>query len=162
MKTVISHVLAIVFSVVALTGCGSVQSAAQKEEKAREIAQKIDDFHFTFSAIYALPTGYRSIYLSPYYSLKVSPDTVEAYLPYYGRAYTAPMNPSDGGIKFTSTDFEYNVVAGRKVGNWTINIKPKDVSSDILLSLDIWENGTARLNASSSARQPISFQGDIE
>ena len=53
--------------------------------------------------VYKRQTGYRSIYLSPYYYLKVSKDTVVAYLPYFGRAYTAPADPTEGGIKFTST-----------------------------------------------------------
>ena len=145
-----------------LSNCGSSQSAAQKEAVAQAIQQKINDFRFTFNATYAYPTGYRSMYLSPYYNLKISKDTVEAYLPYYGRAYTAPMDPSEGGIKFTSTNFDYNVSDGKRKGSWHIEIKPKDMQRDLSLSLDVWENGSARLNVNSTDRQPISFQGDIE
>ena len=150
--------LLIVLSVVlGLTTCGTSQMTAEKEAIANEVNQRINDFDFTFKA-----TGFGSIYLSPYYDVKVNPDTVKAYLPYYGRAYVAPMDPSEGGIKFTSTDFEYQVVPGRKKGNWQVNIHTRDTGRDIFLYFDIWENGSTRLNVTDTNRQPISFQGDIE
>lgn len=155
--------LLIVLSVVfGLTACGTSQMTAEKEAVAREVNQRVQDFDFTFKATYAYPTGFRSIYLSPYYDVKVNPDTVRAYLPYYGRAYVAPMDPSEGGIKFTSTDFDYQVVPGRKNGNWQVNIRTRDTGREIFLFFDIWENGSTRLNVTDTNRQPISFQGDIE
>lgn len=149
-------------SVLFLTACGTAQSAAEKEAKAFEIRNAVDAFDFKFSATYAYPTGYRSIYLSPYYDVKVSPDTVQAYLPYYGRAYRAPIDPSEGGIKFTSTDFEYQVSPGKRNGNWLVTIKMNDVRREMVFYFDIWENGTGRLDVRDIDRQPISFQGDVE
>jgi len=150
------------FGLIFQTACGTAQSAAEKKAKAAEIGQKINDFEFTFKATYAYPTGYRSIYLSPYYYLKVSKDTLVAYLPYYGRAYTAPMDPAEGGIKFTSTDFEYEVNKGKREGNWQVRIKTHDTDREIVLYVDIWENGSARLDVTDPNRQAISFQGNIE
>lgn len=144
-----------------IPSCGSTQSAAEKQELAQEVRTKIEDADFTFKATYAFPTGYKSIFLSPYYDVKVSPDTVVAYLPYYGRAYSAPMDPSEGGIKFTSTDFSYKVRQGKKSGNWMVDIQFNDVKRDVSFSFDIWENGSARLNVSDVNRQSISFNGDI-
>ncbi|MDR1516509.1 MAG: DUF4251 domain-containing protein [Dysgonamonadaceae bacterium] len=166
MKKINYTLSACLFVVLLFSNCGSSQSSAQKEAKAQEIQQKMDDFRFTFNATYASPTGFRPIYLSPFYDLKVSKDSVQAYLPYYGRTYVAPMNPSEGGYKFTSTDFEYKVSEGKKKGNWRIEINPKDVNvpsqRDVSLLLDVWENGNARLDVISTDRQPISFQGEVE
>lgn len=144
------------------SGCGTTQTVAEKRTKAAEIGRKVNDGEFTFKATYAYPTGYRSIYLSPYYYLKVSNETVEAYLPYYGRAYTAPMDPTKGGIRFTSTDFDYEIIQGKREGNWLVRIETHDTDREIILHLDIWENGSARLDVTDPHRQPISFQGDIE
>ncbi len=155
-------VLVFSFGLIFQTGCKTGQTAAEKQVKVAEIGQKIDDFEFTFKATYAYPTGYRSIYLSSYYYLKVSKDTVVAYLPYYGRAYTAPMDPTEGGIRFTSTDFAYEVSKGKREGNWQVRIKTHDTDREIVLYLDIWENGSARLDVTDPNRQVISFQGDIE
>lgn len=149
-------------SVLLLTACGTAQTAAEKEAKTLEIRNAVEAFDFKFSASYAYPTGYRSIYLSPYYDVKVSPDTVNAYLPYYGRAYTAPMDPREGGIKFVSTDFEYQTQPGRRAGNWLVTIRINDANRPIMLHFDIWENGSARLDVTDQHRQPISFQGDVE
>ena len=126
-----------------IASCGSTQNAAQKEAQD------------------AYPMGYKSIYLSPYYTVKVSQDTVRAYLPYYGRAYVAPMDPSRGGINFTSTKFDYRVIEGKKNGNWRVEIKTKDTDREILLNFDIWDNGSAKLDVTDPNRQPISFQGNI-
>jgi len=144
-----------------LASCGSAQNAAQKRPAATKIRQQIQDFDFTFNATYAYPMGYKSIYLSPYYTVKVSQDTVKAYLPYYGRAYVAPMDPSRGGINFTSTKFDYRVKEGKKDGNWRVEIKTKDTDREILLNFDIWDNGSAKLDVTDPNRQPISFQGNI-
>lgn len=160
-KNLIYFFLVVMLSLVAIS-CSTSQSTADKRIRAEEISRKITDFDFLFKATYAHPMGYKSIYLSPYYDVKVSKDTVRAYLPYYGRAYVAPMNPDDNGIKFTSTKFEYKVTAGKRKRNHLIEIKTKDTSREFVLSFDIWENGSARLNVSDSNRQPISFQGNIQ
>lgn len=162
MKQSALHLIIMLSVTFGLTACGTARSAAEKEAVANEVNQRINDFDFTFKATYAYPTGFRSIYLSPFYDVKVSPDTVKAYLPYYGRAYVAPMDPSEGGIKFTSTDFDYQVEPGRKKGNWQVNIRTRDTGREVFLFFDIWENGTARLQVTDTNRQPISFQGDIE
>lgn len=145
-----------------ISSCGVAQTAAEKAAKAEEIARSVHDFNFTFKATYAYPMGYKSVYLSPYYDVKVSKDTVRAYLPYFGRAYVAPIGSNDGGIKFTSTDFSYSIADGKQKGNRIVEIRTNDTNRQIVLSFDIWENGAARLNVSDQNRQPISFQGSIE
>lgn len=150
-----------ILCVCALSACGTAQTAAEKEKQAIEIVRAVEEPHFTFQATYAHPTGYKSIYLSPFYDVKVSSDTVEVYLPYYGRAYRAPMNPSEGGYRFTSTDFTYKVMAGKKKANWLAEIVFHDTDRPITFHFDLWENGTARLNVSDVDKQQISFQGNL-
>lgn len=162
MKQSAFHLIIVLSVAFGLTTCGTAQTAVEKEAAAREINQRVNGSDFTFKATYAYPTGYRSVYLTPYYDVKVSPDTVNAYLPYYGRAYTAPMNPREGGIQFVSTDFDYRVTPGDRKGNWRVTIRTRDTGREIFLYFDIWENGTARLNVTDPNRQPISFQGNIQ
>ncbi len=150
------------FSTLFFQACGSARSAAVKEQRAVDIRQAVERPDFIFEATYAYPTGYRSVYLSPYYEVKVSPDTVRAYLPYYGRAYRAPMDPREGGYHFTSTDFTYKFTPGDRKGNWIAEVTFLDLDRPVTFRFDIWEEGNARLNVSDMNRQPISFQGDIE
>lgn len=92
------------------------------------------------------------------YELIVHKDSVESYLPYYGRAYTATMNPDDSGIKFKSKKFSYKADKKKK-GSWQISMNFKDVKESPSMILSVSENGYATLNVNSNNRQPITFNG---
>ena len=92
------------------------------------------------------------------YDVKITADSVVAYLPYYGRSYSAPMNPSDGGIKFTSKKFDYKTKKGKK-GNWSVDLIIKDRNENYRLNFMISENGNGSLTINSNSKQSISYQG---
>lgn len=158
----IAHLgISLLLSLLILQSCGTSRSAAEREQISAEIANAVNEFDFIFKATYAYPTGFRTRYLSPYYEVDVSPDTVDVYLPFFGRAYKAPMNPNEGGYRFTSVDFNYTVEPGKKEGNWYVMIKFNDIGRNVTFSFDIWDNETSRLSVTDTDRQGISFQGDI-
>lgn len=95
------------------------------------------------------------------YDLQVFPDSLNAYLPYFGRTFIPGNNLNDQGIKFSSTKFTYESIA-RKKGAWRILIKTTDVKESYRLILEINENGYATLSVRDNYRQPISFYGFIE
>ena len=112
---------------------------------------------FIFKAQSANPMTGNNVQLTADYDLKVSPDSLVAFLSYFGRAYT--INPNaEGGIKFTSTDFEYKSKQKRKKG-WEISINPRDTREVRQMSLSVSPNGYATLQVISNNRQPISFYG---
>ena len=130
-------------------------------EKAGEITAKLDSVNYTFVPQTAYPMiGNRSIQLDKTYSLKITKDTIESYLPYFGRAYTAPIFPDDSGIKFVSTDFTYKV--NKKKDMWNITIETKDTKQKTKLYLNIGSGGYASLSVQDNSRQSISFYGLIE
>jgi hypothetical protein len=144
-----------------LSSCGTTQTTAEKEQKALRIREMVASSHFTFNAEYAHPMNFRPIYLTSPYSLSVTKDTVQAFLPYYGRAYVAPMDPTKGGIEFSTTDFNYDFVKGKRSGNWQVTIKASGTDRHYTLYLDIWENGSARLTVNDPNRQSLSFEGAL-
>src|SRR4029079_1054284 len=115
--------------------------------------------HFVFKAQTVLPTTGGSRQLTTEYEVKLSGDSVVAYLPYFGRAYSVAYGER-GGIDFTSTKFEYKIKQGKK-GGWDITIKPADAKDIQQLNFTISENGYANLQVKSNNRQPISFYGYI-
>jgi hypothetical protein len=132
---------------------------AQLKDSA--LKSSIDAKRFVFYAQSAMPMKGGSRHLSTGYELKVSPDTLISYLPYYGRAYSAGYGGSDaGGYDFTSKKFDYDAKPGKK-GGWEISIKPKDVQDVQEFTLSISTDGYATLRANSNTRQPISFRGYI-
>ncbi len=93
------------------------------------------------------------------YDVRVTKDSVVAFLPYYGRSYSAPLDPSEGGIKFTSKDFTYTESKNKK-GAYTIQINTKDVKREnYRFTINISTNGYTQLTASSVNKQPIIFNG---
>nr|WP_276902902.1 DUF4251 domain-containing protein [Pedobacter kyonggii] len=96
------------------------------------------------------------------YDVKVTKDSIVAYLPYYGRSFSAPMDPTQGGIKFTSKDFTYTESKNKK-GLYTIQINTKDVKREnYRFTINISTNGYASLTASSMNKQPIIFNGYLD
>jgi hypothetical protein len=78
----------------------------------------------------------------------------------------APTDPTEGGIKFKTTRFDYKAKTNKK-GGWDILIVTKDKNiSDMRdvqsLRLSITSTGYASLNVTSTNRDPISFDGYIE
>ncbi len=122
--------------------------------------QAIETKNFIFKAESASPQRGRVRQLTSEYELMVRPDTATSFLPYFGRAYTAPIN-SEGGIKFTSTYFNYSV-SKKKKHSWDIRISPKDVSEVRDLYLTVFDNGRASLRVNSLNRETISFNGYVE
>ncbi|HYM94112.1 MAG TPA: DUF4251 domain-containing protein, partial [Chitinophagaceae bacterium] len=120
------------------------------------IKNMLQSHQYIFIAQFALPMTGRSVSLTPDQSLIISGDSVIAYLPYYGTAYQAPLNPDDGGINFTSVKFNYASSKAKKDG-WDISIVPKDIWSGQKLSLHISSTGRATLQVTSFYRQPITF-----
>ena len=93
------------------------------------------------------------------YDVVVNKDSVVAYLPFYGRAYTATMNNDENGYKFTSKKFTYETIKKKK--GWNIMINSKDVKNNVRMNLDISENGYASLSVISNNKQSISYSGYI-
>lgn len=151
---------------VAIWGATAQQSPAKPTKKERE-AQKtalvkrlVEEQNYIFVAQTMLPSGGRSRQITPDYDLRIAKDSILSWLPYFGRAYTAPMDPSKGPLQFKTKEFEYTSTPGKK-GGWDILIKPKDVSEIQSMNLSITESGYAYLSVQSVNRQPISFNGYI-
>ena len=116
--------------------------------------------HYRFIAQSATTASGRLRMLDAQYDLQVSKEQIVADLPYFGTAYFSPVNPSETGVKFTSKDFDYNMVKRKKDG-WDILIKSKDISDAQNLNLTVYSNGKATLQVTSNSRQGISFNGYI-
>lgn len=124
------------------------------------IAAAINAKRFLFNAQTATPMSGRVIQLTYGYDVKMKQDTAIVYLPYFGRAFAAPLDPSKGGINFTSTRFKY-VVKERRKGGWDIRIEPTDAADVRTLNFSISKDGYATLQVTSNNRQPISFYGVV-
>lgn len=150
---------------ISLIGCNALKKEQPEDYlDSAKLQQLIQQKEYIFKAVHVSPMQGPTRTLTSNYTLRISGDTIEAYLPYFGRAYSAPSNLSEGGIKFTSTNFDYKINQ-RKNKSFDITIKPNDIEKadlrGIVLYLNIFEGGSASLNINMMNRQPISFTGSI-
>lgn len=152
----------VAFSVLAFIqpACAQESAAHKKAAQLATVKSMVDAKDYVFVVESVSPASGPTRQLTPYYTLDVHGDTLVADLPYFGRAYVAPVDPSTGGIHFTSTKFTYNI-SNRKKGGWQVDIQPGDQSDVRQLSLTIFENGNASLLVVSNNRQSISYHGYI-
>ena len=161
MKNLLKIIVLLVASI-SIMNRGNSQDSQKDKKAANEAAVKnmIDsqDFVFVPRSLIPMSGGSRQLDQSDY--LRISKDSIVSYLPYFGRAFTAPVNSSDAGFEFTSTKFEYSKKENKK-GGWDILIKLKDQMYVRELSFVIFDNGSASLNITSLNRDPISYDGYI-
>ena len=160
MKSRILFFLLITLSIPVLlfTSCTSTQKIAPLE--TGEAFKLVDLHQFTFVADNVSPMRGRTRYLTSDYTITVTKDSLMSYLPFFGRSTQAPMNPSESGIQFISTDFSYQISDGRSEQK-EITIIPHDRRDIQQLHFVIFDNGTGSLNVISTFRDPISFNGHL-
>ncbi len=141
--------------------------ATQKDKQARLslIDSLVKSNSFKFVAQRANPLrgsliDPRILQLNGSYYLKVSKDTLNCYLPYFGVAQQAPYGSSENGIQFITTNFNYDKKQTGK--SYEVTIVPKNNDKANKMFLNISESGTATLNVNSNNRDAISFNGTIE
>jgi len=102
----------------------SFMAGAQEKDPAK-VKAMVESKNFVFVADYVNPQSMRSRSLTTSdYDLTIKPGEVISYLPYFGRAYSAPID-GEGGIKFTSKEFDRNSFARRAKGGKYYRAKAK-------------------------------------
>ena len=149
------NIKALIFIFIAMSV--AVVSLSQ-EKTAAEVKKMVESQNYIFKAETMIPQSGSSKMLSSEYDLTVTTNKIISYLPYFGRAYV-PIMPGEGGIKFTSTDFEYK--KSKDGQEWEILIRPNDADGVRQLHLSIFENGKATLSVVNTNRQGISYHGYV-
>ena len=154
------------FVIMALIPAAAFYPAAGKAQSNKNAAatasviEMVSNRQYVFKAQTVTPLSGGLRQLTSDYDLQVSPATIIADLPYFGRAFSAAPGASGGGIQFTSKDFQYLSTEKKKAG-WNIIITFKDAGDTKQMRLSIFTNGTASLQVTSNNRQAISFNGYI-
>jgi hypothetical protein len=153
-----SKILYLIFFIVVIAFLPDRVHAQDSKDSA--LQKIIETKHYIFKAQSALPQrgGLRNLTSS--YDMQVIGDSIVTYLPYFGRAYVAPVDPTEGGIKFTSTNFSYT--AKQKKDGWEITILPKDTRDVKQMYLSVSTKGYAKLQVISNNRESISYNGYVD
>jgi hypothetical protein len=158
-------ILVLFFVIFAISGFAQEKSRKQIKEEAKIEKQKqtetlVNSKTFVFNARMALPTGYKSVNLTTGgYNAKFSPELIDSYLPFYGKAYSGVGYGGDAGMKFSGKPEEFTLAKGKK--NYIINAKVKGEKDTYRISLSVGFEGSATLSITSNNRSFISYNGEI-
>ncbi len=138
----------------------SVFAQSDKDKKAEQVKQAIESKRFTIEVDRALPMSTKSISLTPTYTFELKGDSAQSYLPYFGRAYSAPYGGGEGGVKFDTGTTNYTQEFDKK-GNATVRFRVKTDEDNYEFYLNIFTNGSTTINVTPVNKQSISYYGQL-
>lgn len=165
MKTTIYYLATALFLIGATLPVHAQKSKKEAREEARnkqfqETLAMVEAGDFRFDAKRAHPQGYRSVDLTtnPGF-LKISNNSVEADLPFFGRGYTS-HHGNDSGMKFKGTIENKKVDVNEKKRRIRYSFTVRDKDS-YQVTLEIHYGGSSSLNINSNNKSNISYDGDV-
>jgi len=152
----------------AFTGCGVSSSTTESGQKISKQDKKAADFEksarliesgsYQFTVRSATPTGGKTIQISSEYTMEAREGTYEAYLPYFGRAYSASYG-GDGGIEFKGEPDNLKLSRNEKKNTISVSFLIKADNDEYSISLEIGSSGYGSLSINSQKRANISYYG---
>lgn len=143
-----------------------VIEAKNKKEPTEELDffALVDSQMFTFEAESLTSTRGFSRSLNSSYDMTIHGDSATAYLPYFGRAYSASFS-GEGGIIFDdiTTEYQVSLKEKKKEKNNTkyVSFKVKGEYETYVCDLSVGKSGYANLSVRSNNKQGVSFRGVI-
>lgn len=102
----------------------------------------------------------RMLNLDPGYTIEIKADELNVTLPYFGRMYSANMDPSKNSYRFTTKDFIVDKKEGKK-GSTVFTIVANDQQNIRNINMEVFKNGKTYVWIESNDRQSISYDGYI-
>ncbi len=133
---------------------------AERQAKIEEsVKNLIESNEFDFVVRRANPAVGPSITLTSDYDIKIAQDSAYSFLPYFGEVYTINYGSADGGIKFASIVYNYELSFNEKTKFYEIQFEVIEKIETYKIYLNISSSGYGNLKIISNARQMISYDG---
>lgn len=149
--------------IVALTLAGCAASKTSGSNVARDSATEIDSLitkrHLTIEINTMHPMGGGDIPVGTDFSLEIRGDSVISRLPYFGKAYTAPIG---NGNAFNFEQRHRGIeITKKNDGTALMLFETKTEEDTFRFRVEIYNNGRAFIHVTSQRRQPISYVGEV-
>jgi hypothetical protein len=147
------------YLVIAIFAFGQNKQSTKAKILSAKVENSIQSKRYEISVNYVNPMTGKPRNLTPDYSIRISDDSTYVYLPYFGRAYSAPMN-GEGGIRIANLMNNYKV-DNNKGKNYSIGFTAKGTDDTYRFSITVWTNGRASVLVTCNNRQAISYNGNL-
>ncbi len=161
MKRIVSFTVSLLLAV-SVAGAQELTAKQRKVQKEQEIKELIDSRQFRFIARSVLPMSGPRIDLTSVYDLQIDSTAVEAWLPFYGRAYHVEYGDRDGGMKFKGQAEEMDVQYHKRKKMYEFSFTVDTNKDQYQVRLSAGLSGYADVSINSNNRQAISYYGIIE
>jgi hypothetical protein len=133
----------------------------RKQKQKEQTTKLINSKQFQFVARQAMPLGGRTLDLTtnPNF-VRFYPDSIDADMPFFGRAYNVPYGGT-GGIKFNGKPKEYTITPQKKDKGFLIDATVNTTTDTYSLILSVSNSGYGTLTINSNNRNAISYYGQI-
>ena len=144
-------------------GIWNINAQNKKEVYYQAFKELIESKDFDFEGVTAFPQSGGSININGEINyVRIRQDSVKIYMPYFGESQTLnSFNSSNNAITFEGLMENYEVDINEKNGRIRIKFFVKGRKEGIDMSIIFYKNLSARLVANSSARDGISYDGNI-
>ena len=133
---------------------------SKRAKRQEDVKQMLKERNFVYHPTHANPMSGNTVQLDFSFSASIQRDTINSYMPYYGRAYHVEYGSNKGPFDFTLPIKDYQFKKGKK--GYEVNFEVKNGQDNIKYNFHISENGYASLTIVSTNRQSISYYGTIE
>lgn len=136
------------------------KKALKETEAVQEIKEMLDSANFVFVPTQVLPLSMQAKTLDGTFSAVIKNDSIDSYLPFYGRAYRADYNSMQGPFTFNLPVKNYSLEKLKK--EYLVQFDVRNNDDVVKFIFHIGETGYTTLNINSINRQSISYYGNIE
>lgn len=127
----------------------------------RPVAMQEGTKAFTFVPEMVYPLGMRPRQVTSGFLLRVSPDSLVCYLPYFGQATGIDYGSGRGSTDFSTTKFDHTTSKGKK-GATIITLRPLDHKAVRTISITYYTGSDyAHVAITFNRQQSISYRGRI-
>lgn len=158
-----TRIAALISAAIFLSACSASTSTAKKEMAAADFEQTaalIEGGSYLFTVRSASPTGGRTIQITSNYTLKAMNGTFEAYLPYFGRAYSAGYG-DNGGIEFNNKAENLEVSRNSKKNTIEVKFTIQAEKDSYTVNMSVGSSGFGNLVITGQKRQSIRYSGRV-
>lgn len=132
----------------------------QKLEKQKQIALLVESKEFVFVPERVIPQSGNAMILTSEYSVVFHADSINSFLPFFGRGFSGIGYGGDQGMIFEGKPTLFQVEKTKK--GYQIKAEVRGKTDFYTMILSVYSDGNAYLTINSNNRSSISYDGDIQ
>lgn len=155
-------IIFILGTILLLGGCKSSQPLTSEQQLEKQVVEEMltsKDYTVEFDRV--VTQRGKGIFISSGYDLSIKNDSVFAYLPYFGRSFSAPLG-GNGGVKFQEPYTDYQMQEKSKGDGYEIRMKARDLNDQYQLFLTVYNDGSSVLTINFPQRDSITYYGELK